>query len=310
MQALSSVAPRPRAAPPMQALVTAETENRLVVVDPASGRIERRIAVATDPEFVAADRRYAVVVSPGAGAVTVLARPSMRTIRVVRGFGSPHIAAISADRRFAYVTDDARGELSVVRLSDGRLLDRIQVGAQAHHIAVSPDGRQLWIGLGESASTVVIVDTSEPARPHLAGSFDPSFAAHDLRFAPGGKQVWVTASAAPDVGVFDARNHRVLLRVPGGRPPQHVAFSGLRDDLAYITSGYGRRIEMVRRSTGRVLSVAHAPYGSFDLDAARELVATSSLLRGKLVVYDDQLRPLRVVPIAPATRDVALSPKP
>src|SRR5438874_7954322 len=93
--------------PRPEALVTAESENRVIAVDPVTGRVERRIAVAADPEFVAADRSHAVVVSPAAGAVTVLALPSLRPIRVLGGFDSPHIAEISADRRFAHITDDA-----------------------------------------------------------------------------------------------------------------------------------------------------------------------------------------------------------
>jgi DNA-binding beta-propeller fold protein YncE len=288
--------------------VTAETKNRLVTVDPATGRVERRVPVSPDPQFVAADRSRAVVVSPGSGAVTVLSRPSLRAVKVLRNFDAPHIVAIAADRRYAYVTDDARGQLAAIRLGDGRLVDRIEVGPQAHHIAVSPDGRRLWIGLGESASTVVIVNVSDPAHPRVLGSFDPGFAAHDLRFTPDGRSVWITASAARDVGVFDARTHRLVRRVPGGEAPQHVAFGGRRDALAYVTSGYGSRIAMVWARTGRVLKVADAPYGSFDLDATGKLVATSSLLRGTLAVYDDRLRPLRVFRLAPATRDVALSP--
>jgi hypothetical protein len=39
----------------VQALVTAETENRLLVVDLPSGRVVRRIPVARDPEDLAAD---------------------------------------------------------------------------------------------------------------------------------------------------------------------------------------------------------------------------------------------------------------
>ena len=287
--------------------MTAESENRVIAVDPVTGRVERRIAVAADPEFVAADRSYAVVVSPAAGAVTVLALPSLRPMRVLGGFDSPHIAEISADRRFAYITDDASGELAVIRLADGRLLDKVEVGAGAHHIALSPDGDRLWIALGESATKIVIVDTSEPTRPRLIGSFDPGFAAHDLRFAPSGRQVWVTASAGSDVGVFGARTQRLLFRLPGGEPPQHVAFDDRRPDVAYVTSGYGSRIEMVDSHSGQVLKAAPAPYGSFNLDAHGHLVVASSLLRGTVAVFDARLRPRRVVSIAPAARDVAIS---
>jgi DNA-binding beta-propeller fold protein YncE len=284
--------------------VTEETENRLAVLDLRSGRTVRRVDLPADPEFVAANRDVAVVVSPTAGAVTVLRRATLRPIRVLRGFDSPHIAEISPDGRYAYVTDDARGELAVIRLGDARLLARIPVGAMAHHLTVRPDGRQVWIALGESATTVVIVDTADPARPRVIGQFAPGFPVHDLLFTPDGRRVWITPSSSEDVGVFSAQSRRMLFRVAGGAPPQHVAFAQTR---AYVASGYGRQIELANLATGRVLKVAHSVYGSFNLDAAGGFVAVASLLRGTLSVYDDRLRLQRVRRIAPAARDVAIS---
>jgi DNA-binding beta-propeller fold protein YncE len=299
--------PRPAPAPRPQALVTTETENRLAVVDLPSGRIARQITLPADPEFVAADRHVVVVVSPAAGAVSVLDRSSLHPIGILRGFGSPHIAELSPDGRYAYVTDDARGELAVIRLRDAHLVARIPVGAGAHHLGVRPDGGQLWIALGESARTIVIVETSDPARPRVIGQFDPGFAAHDLLFAPGGRRVWITPASSSDVGVFSTQTHRMLFGVPAGAPPQHVAFAGER---AYLTSGYGSQIEMARIGSGRVLKVVHAAYGSFNLDVSAGFVAVASLLRGTLSVYDDRLRLLHVERVAPAARDVTISPLP
>ena len=47
-------APAP-AEPPVQALVTDETRNRLLVVDLPSGRVVRRIALPRDPEDISAN---------------------------------------------------------------------------------------------------------------------------------------------------------------------------------------------------------------------------------------------------------------
>ena len=50
-----------------------------------------------------------------------------------------------------------------------------------------------------------------------------------------------------------------------------------------------------------------APYGSFELDAGQGYVVASSLLRGTLAIYNPQLELLRVVHLAPAAREVAIS---
>ncbi len=185
------------------------------------------------------------------------------------------------------------------------MVSRIAVGPGAHHLSFRPDQRRLWIALGESARTVEILDTSDPARPRLIGRFDPGYAAHDLSFTPDGQRVWVTSATAADVGVFSSRGHRLLFRLPVGPPPQHIAFAG---PYAYLTSGYGSTIEKVALATGRVLERTSAPYGSFELDARNGYVVTSSLLRGTLAVYDRQLTPVHELHLAQAARDVAIAP--
>jgi hypothetical protein len=301
-----ATAPASRPAP--QALVTAETENRLLVVDLPSGRVVRRLAMPADPEDLAANggaRSSVVVTSAAAGKVTVLDRERLERRSVIGGFGTPHIAEIAPGGAYAYVTDDARGTVTVIRLGDSRATSTIEVGAGAHHLSFSPDGRHVWVALSESARTIVTLDTSHPAHPRVGGRFDPGFAAHDLSFAPDGQRIWITGANVPETSVFSARDHRLLFRVPVGPGPQHVAFVGR---YAYLTSGYGGAIEQVDASTGRVLRRASAPYGSFELAAGDGYVVTSSLLRGTLAIYTPQLKLVRVVHLAPATREVAISP--
>jgi DNA-binding beta-propeller fold protein YncE len=294
-----------RAAPP-QALVTDETQNRLVVVDLPSGRIARSLPLPPDPEDIATigNGGVVIVVSSRAGKVTALSRNTLRPIKTFGGFEEPHIAAISPGGQYAYITDDARGTVTVIRLSDMKVTSTVTVGAGAHHLSFSPDQRRAWVGLGESATQISILDTTEIGHPKLIGRFDPGFAAHDVSFVPSGRAVLVSSSVGPDVTAFDPSSRRVLFRVPVGRPPQHIAFAGR---YAYLTSGYGSSIERVDADTGRVIAKAQAPYGSFELAAADGFVTVASLLRGTLAIYTPALKRLRVAKVAPATREVAIS---
>jgi YVTN family beta-propeller protein len=287
-----------------QALVTAETENRLLVVALPSGRVVRRIALAPDPEDVASSGGVVTVTSGQAGKVTVLEGEPPRPAEVIGGFGAPHIVAIAPDGQHAYVTDDTRGTVTAIDLANLRVTSRIEVGASAHHLSFDAQLNRAWVALGESASTIVILDTSDLARPAVIGRFAPGFPAHDVEFTPSGSQAWVTSSNGPDVSVFRPSDHHLLFRVPVGAPPQHVAFAG---PYAYLTSGYGSTIERVDAATGRVLERAASPYGSFELAAGEGYVVTSSLLRGTLAIYTPELKLLRVARLAPATREVAIS---
>ena len=296
----------PRHAPSPQALVTAETENRLVVVNLPSGRVTRSLALPADPENIAVtgSSGVVVVVSPRAGKVTVLDRVTLRPVKTFGGFEDPQIAAISPDRRHLYVTDGARGTLTAIRLSDMAVTSTVSVGAGAHHLAFSPDQHRVWVALGESASQISILDTTNLDHPHLIRRFSTGFPAHDLSFSPDGRRVWISSAANHDVTAFSTPNLRALFRIPVGTPPQHIAFAGR---YAYLTSGYGDTIMKVDVVTGRVIRKTSAPYGSFELDAGDGYVATSSLLRGTLAIYSPKLKLLRVVDVAPATREVAIS---
>ena len=303
--------------PSPQALVTDESQNRLLVVDLPSGRIARSVTVPPDPEDIATlgNGGVVIVVSTRAGIVTVFNRHTLRPIKSFSGFDQPHIAAVSPDGSYAYITDDARGTLTVIRLSDMRVTATVAVGIGAHHLAFSPTERTVWVALGETAqqittlSTVTSRPTGEtpfvnPGRPRVVGHFIPGFPAHDLAFSPDGRSIWITSAAGSDVTAFDAHTHRVLFSIPVGAPPQHLVFEGR---YAYLTSGYGRVIEKVDATTGRVLTRASSPYGSFELAAGDGYVVSSSLLDGTLAIYTPNLKLLHVVKLAPTAREVAIS---
>jgi DNA-binding beta-propeller fold protein YncE len=305
------------AQPPLQALVTSPSEDRLLVVDLRSGRVLRQIRVPGDPGYLAAigSGGPVVVASSLAGTVTLLGGTSLHVMRVLNGFTDPEMPAMSPDGEYAYVTEGAPGRVAVIQLTDDKITSRVFVGAGAHHLAFSPNLQQVWVALGQSAATIVILSTvldsppspssvvGDPGRPHLVARLGPGYLAHDVQFTPDGRQVWITSASSTSVGVFSARTRRLLFRIPGGPPPQHVVFAG---HYAYITSGYGSSIEQVSLLSGRVLTRVAAPYGSFDLDASGGYVVTSSLLRGTLAIYNTRLHLLRVRRIAPSAEDVIL----
>jgi DNA-binding beta-propeller fold protein YncE len=289
------------------ALVTAESENALLVVDLDSRKVMRRMPMPADPENVETNSRNdaAAVVSTRAGAVTLLSLPRLRVRRTIRGFNQPHIAAFSPNGGYLYVTDDARGDLAVIGVRRARVLRRLFVGHGAHHIAVRPDGDRLWIVLGERATEIVVVDTRRPTRPWVrARLFDGDLGglAHDAAFTPDGRRVWVTYDDRPTIAVFDARTYRTVRTIPAGSPPQHVAFGR----HAYVTSGNDGRLRVLSFA-GRLLGVARTPRGSFNLGLSGGIVLTPSLTQGTLTELRDSGTRIWSGRVAPAARDAAIA---
>lgn len=288
------------------ALVTAESENEVLAVSLPGGKVLRKVHLP-DPQAIAADPGgQAVVVSPE-GTVTVLDWRSLNVLAALHGFRSPQIAAVTPDGQWVYVTDAATGELSVIDLLTRRVVDRVYVGAGAHHLAISPDFQRAWVALGETAHTIVVLDTSNQDRPRVIGRIHPRVAAHDLAFAPAGRTVWVSSASAPFVSVLDATSGRLITTIPAGPGPQHVVFGLYTHAPAFITSSHGSRLEAVDVATRKILRRVSVPYGSFNLATSGGLVVTSSLLDGTLTELTSGLRPMMKVTVAPRTRDVAIS---
>ena len=284
-------------------LVTAETINQLLVAD---GHVLKRLRMPADPENVEAGARDAVVVSPRAGAVTLVGVPALRVRKILRGFGSPHIVLIpSLFNRLAYVTDDERGQLDVIDLAEKRVVRRVFVGIGAHHMSLSPDGNRLWVALGERARFISVVDTSHARRPRLLGRVNPHGLAHDVAFAPDGQHVWVTYDDRSYVRLFDAESWRPGVTYRAGAPPQHVAFSD-NGKLGYVTSGNDGELRIFR-PTGGLLRRVSIPYGSFNLGLSGGLVVTPSLYRGTLTELSDTGRVLFSKHVAPSARDAAIA---
>jgi len=288
------------------ALVTAETSNEVLAVSlgPHGGRVLRRVHLVDPLMIAAAPYGPAVVVNPS-GIVTLLAWHTLRPIKVFHSFRAPKVAAVAPSRLFAYVTDERTGDLSVIDLAHRRIVGRVFVGLRAHHLGIGSDGRRIWVALGETARTIVRLDSSNPRKPRVLGRFRPRFGAHDISFAPDGRTVWVTSPSRSAVSGYSVGG-TLLWTAGAGRPPGHVAFSG---GSALVPSGYGSLLSAFTwRSPSRAPDNAFAPYGSFNLATYGGFVVTTSLFTGQVTEYRvSNLHRLWTAKVAPAARYVAIS---
>ena len=265
------------------ALATADVESAVVAVNPASGRVVRRIAAPPGPRSIeaVASGTLALAAHTAHGLLTLVEgdRPGVRA--EIGGLGRPRYTAAAPDGRLAYVTDEERGELVVVDVVRARILRRVAVGQAARHLGIHPSGRVLWVALGFSAPALVAVDLADPARPRPVRRIVPVYPAHDVCFSPDGRDVWVTAGRDRAVVVHDARSGRPRLRLAADAPPQHVAVLG---GSAYVTSGAAGTLRAHALASGRARWLAHVPVGSYNVVAGAGRVLTPSLDVGSLSV--------------------------
>jgi DNA-binding beta-propeller fold protein YncE len=265
------------------ALVTADLEARIVVVDPVSGRVVRHIATGVGPRSVeTVGGRLGVVAHTTAAILSIV--DARRVHTYVKGFAQPRYTAAHPNGRLAYVTDSKLGDVAVVDVQRGRVLDRVELGGPARHISISRDARTLWVSLGSKAKRVAVVDISSPASPRLVARVAPPFLAHDVGFAPDGRHVWVTSGAQHAMAIYDLRTRERLASYPADAPPQHVTFAR---GAAFVTSGDDGTLR-VHRLDGRLLRVTKVPVGSYNVQQAWGRVLTPSLEQGTICVLNDR----------------------
>jgi DNA-binding beta-propeller fold protein YncE len=289
-----------------RALVTADLDGFVAVVDLERRRVVRRLATRDGPrslEARAGTGAGVIVGHAAVGVVTLLdVAPALGVRRVLGGFGEPRYAAIAPGGHHAFVTDSGHGELAVIDLRAGRVVQRVEVGAGARHVTLDPRGRTLWIALGSTAAELVVVDVGDPLVPRVVRRVAPPFDAHDVAFSPSGRRVWVTAGRTPRVALYDAAAARRPPRtIAAGAAPQHVTFG---PHAAYVASGEGRSLTVHALDDGRARHRAVTPLGSYNVARGAGRVLTPSLHSGELTVLDAAGRVRWSVTIGAAAHDV------
>jgi DNA-binding beta-propeller fold protein YncE len=283
------------------ALVTADLESAVAVVDPYAGRVLRRIATRPDPRSIERAGETAVVAHTATGEVSLVRGLAVR--HVLSGFGEPRYTAASPDGRYAYVTDSGRADLAVVDVMRVRIVARLHLGGWPRHVSIDRVGRTLWVALGTAARDLAVVDVTRPSHPRRLGTVRPPFRLHDVGFVPGTGHVWITSGDRSVVGIFDARNGHVVRTLAAGTPPQHVTFDGSH---AYVTSGEDGTLR-THALNGQLLRITGIPVGSYNVQRGPGRILTPSLAQGTLCVLDEAGDVLRRVKVASSSHDACFT---
>jgi DNA-binding beta-propeller fold protein YncE len=287
------------------ALVTADSEDRVLVVRLTDMRVVRSLAVPNQPHGIEAVDllRSALVLSSASGTITVLDATRPRVRRVLEGFSAPRYAAGDPRGRYAYVSDDAAGQVIAIDVPRAKVIGRVEVGKGARHLSISLDGMRVVTSLGAKAPRLALVDVSRPQRPRLLRTFPADDLAHDVAFTPDGKHVWISSGIDHRLALHDARTLRPLHALPGDAPPQHVTFDEFTK-RAYVASGESGTLRTYRLADAKLLSTRRVPAGSYNVCAQAGRVVTPSLDVGTLTMLDH--RGLRSVRIAPNAHDACM----
>jgi YVTN family beta-propeller protein len=249
-------------------LVVANREGgRVAVIDRASGRLLRHVAVGDNPEFVRVRGHFAFVTCepssnagpPGAppsapaasGAaqdddahepahIAVVDLDTGQLVRSITGGLETEGIEFSADGKRLLVTNEADNNVSVHDIATGKLLRRIDLkawGTRPRGIKIAPDGKRYVVTL-EFSNVFVVIDESG----RVVQSVKTGEAPYGVAFDRAGKRLFVAAARSKTLQVFDAATFAPIKDVATGARCWHFSFTP--DDRAILVA-CGRSNEIV-----------------------------------------------------------------
>ncbi|MCS6763911.1 MAG: YncE family protein [Candidatus Protistobacter heckmanni] len=245
-------------------LVANAAANELVVLDPVTGKLQRRIPGIDDPYkigfspdqkwFVTAGNRVDIYAYDG---------KDMKIRKQVPMPQTPGHLALTGDSKIVFVTLQDSDELSAIDLNTQTQLWKIKVGSAPSGVWMTPDEKYLLVGMTGADCMAVIdwrtrtlvksIPTGKGARNFRAlgdkrnvlisnrisatisiigqqklektGDITGLCAGpDDMELTADGKELWITCRWAKTVAVVDMATRKVTRRIRVGKSPYGVYF--------------------------------------------------------------------------------------
>jgi YVTN family beta-propeller protein len=229
-------------------LVTANKDGGdISVVDTATNKLLKHIPIGKNPEFVRV-RGQMVYVSfepsskggpppkPGAkeekddddgdktpAQIAIVDLQQMKVVGTVTGGPETEGIEFAPDGTSMLITNEADNTITVHELPGGKLLKTIEThtyGDRPRGIKVSPDG-SMYVATLEYGDKVLVLDKDfNPVKTFATGKTP-----YGIAFDRSGKRLFVAASRAKQLQVFDAKTFAPIKSIPVGDRCWHFTFT-------------------------------------------------------------------------------------
>jgi YVTN family beta-propeller protein len=226
------------------ALVTAEDNKALLLVDVNKGVVEAAFATQADVSHmveVALDGRRAFVANIGSGSVSVIDLEKGAFLRTIEtGAGAEGITA-SVDGTEIWVTNRSADTVSVIDAESLEILAQIPCASFPIRAKATPDGKHVLVSCARTADIAVLdavarkevrripqdlraVDTGDRL---FGDQFGESSVPIGIVIHPNGKKAWVAHTNADVVVEIDLESWKIVRLLEAGREPDGMAYSAL-----------------------------------------------------------------------------------
>ncbi|MGH3472436.1 MAG: hypothetical protein ACRDPG_10395 [Nocardioidaceae bacterium] len=246
--------------------VEASAANRIVAINPRTGRIEHRYRVTRPYNLYFTPNGKAGIVMAEQDNEILFTNPHTFKVRTIVSDPSclgPNHADFSANGRYFLVTCEFSGSMLKVSTLGEKVVGRLQLGpgSQPQDVRLSPDGKTFYVAdMGRNKllrigwrKLKVIGSTAMPDMPH---GIYPS---------RNGKFLYVSDRGAGEVSVVSLATNKIVdtWRVPGGGSPD---MGGISADgrILWLSGRYNGQVYGWNTTTGKLVAriqVGGSPHG-------------------------------------------------
>ncbi|HTH50662.1 MAG TPA: beta-propeller fold lactonase family protein [Pyrinomonadaceae bacterium] len=236
-------------------------DNRIDVIDTASGKVVRKIDVGDDPEQLAIspDGSRMYVSNEESGTCTVVDIDSGEIIATLITGIEPEGVTISPDGGlWVYVTAVTSSTVSIIETTGPTVVATLIVGQRPRDTAFSPDGTQAYV-TAEVGQNVTVIDV---ATQKIVGTIP---LANDSRavgstVSNDGTKLYVANGRGNSVSVIDIAQGKVVTNIPVGERNWGIGLvrksgklytaNGLSGDVSVVDTSTNKEITRIRTGEG------------------------------------------------------------
>jgi len=249
-------------------LVAASMSNELIVLNPKTGQVERRIKQISDPYQIgfSPDKKWFVSVSLRLDRVDIYRAEDYSLVARIPAPKAPSHVAFDAGSNFAFITLQQTGEIMAIDLKTHKEAWKLRVGPTPAGIWMTPDDKHLLVGI-MGADFVRVVDW----RNRKSVSYiRTAQGAHNFQALGDGKHVFVTNRVGNSISVIDQDKLALVetFPVPGGPDCMEVSRDGKE---LWVTSRFARKVHVIDLPSKKIkhaINVGRSPHGVYFMNHA------------------------------------------
>lgn len=247
-------------------LITANKgDGNISIIDTATGKVVRQVAIGKNPEFVRIHNNMAYVTyepSPSTGGppgkaeaakkeedddedrlpghIAIVDIASGQVVHDITGKPETEGLEFSPDGSKLIVTNESDNSITVHDSKTGELLNTVSIasfGERPRGIKVAPDGKSYAVTLEQSNGLLLLDGDLKPVKTVETGN-----SPYGVAFSHDGKHLFVAAARSGVLQVFDTANYEKVKEVQTGKRCWHFTFT---PDDKNILLACGRSDEVV-----------------------------------------------------------------